>query len=95
MGIAAGALLVLAGCGIERPLAFTRPGVSPEQQARDERECRFEAVRAGVTFRPIDFATAGMERQDAEARVFNACMIARDYAPRGMARPASVTSEQR
>jgi hypothetical protein len=65
-------LLLLAGCAPQSRLV--NAAVSMDQEAKDLRECEYEAVKASAS-------TPGNElrRAAAKADVMNACLIARGY----------------
>lgn len=71
-------LITLSGCAQPR-IVYERPNTSEEQVQQDERECRFEAVRATAGMTGPNPFTVAADRQNAERSVFIACMQARRY----------------
>jgi hypothetical protein len=65
------ALLALTGCAA--PRSWVRDGTNNEQQAKDERECDFEGVKAAAPF--VEFQNALTH-----IHVKNECMKSRGYS---------------
>lgn len=76
--IAIACLAALTACAQPR-IVYERPNTSLEQVAQDERECRFEAVRATAGMTGGNPFTVEADRFNANTQVFIACMLARRY----------------
>ena len=73
------ACLLVAACAAPPTIVYQRPGTDAAQVDRDERQCRYEAIRASVAITHPNVFTQAAERGAAEGNVFRACMAARDY----------------
>lgn len=74
-------LLAVTACAQPR-IVYERPDTTLAQVEQDERECRFEAVRATAAMTGGNTFTVAADRWTAERSVFIACMQARRYERR-------------
>lgn len=73
--------LALPAC-VQPRIVYERPDTTLAQVEQDERECRFEAVRATASMGGGNPFTVAADRWTAERAVFIACMQARRYERR-------------
>jgi hypothetical protein len=73
MKLALIALLLVSACAPAQP--WTKTAMNPADRDRDQRECRYESVKATAAYNGNEFGQA-FARQD----VMNGCMAARGYA---------------